>query len=472
MTDATLTADYVIAGAGAEGLAFADTMLASHPTATMIVVDRRARPGGHWNDAYPFVRLHGPSVTYGVESMPLGSERIDAVGLNQGLHELASGPEICAYFDRVMRERLLPSGRVRWLPLHELGRDGVARSRLTGRALRLQPLRRWVDATIADTQVPATHAPPFDVQPGVRLATPTTLSAAVASANAYVVVGAGKTAMDTVLWLLEHGTDPDAITWVRPRDAWLLPRERMQPTMRFIEPLLAGLVAEFEAAGAAHTPRELFHRLERAGQLLRIDPAVEPTIYRCAIVSQAELDQLRRVRRVVRAGHVRAIEAQRVLLDRGSFTSSLGHLHVHCASGGLPRGAAQAVFQDGRIVPQYVRRCAPTFSAAFVAHVEATVADSDVVKNALCTPVPVPHEPLDWIRMQLATAQNQRAWARDAPLQRWLRQSRLEAYAGLLERAACDAQPLWQAAQLRLQMARPEALRNLQRMLQPVAELV
>ena len=36
------------------------------PRSEILVVDRRAKPGGHWNDAYDFVRLHQPSLYYGV----------------------------------------------------------------------------------------------------------------------------------------------------------------------------------------------------------------------------------------------------------------------------------------------------------------------------------------------------------------------------------------------------------------------
>jgi cation diffusion facilitator CzcD-associated flavoprotein CzcO len=52
-----LETDYLVVGAGAAGMAFSDTLLA-HSTATVTVVDRRHAPGGHWLDAYPFVRLH------------------------------------------------------------------------------------------------------------------------------------------------------------------------------------------------------------------------------------------------------------------------------------------------------------------------------------------------------------------------------------------------------------------------------
>ena len=47
--------EYLIIGSGAVGMAFADVLF--HETQDRIVlVDRHAAPGGHWNDAYPFVR--------------------------------------------------------------------------------------------------------------------------------------------------------------------------------------------------------------------------------------------------------------------------------------------------------------------------------------------------------------------------------------------------------------------------------
>ena len=49
--------DYLVVGAGATGMIFVDEML-THSDARFVIVDRRFRPGGHWNDAYPFVRLH------------------------------------------------------------------------------------------------------------------------------------------------------------------------------------------------------------------------------------------------------------------------------------------------------------------------------------------------------------------------------------------------------------------------------
>src|SRR6201997_3360333 len=95
-------------------MAFADTLVA-HSDAEVVLVDRRHRPGGHWLDAYPFVRLHQPSAYYGVSSRVLANDRIDEHGPNAGFYERSSAAEICEYFHQVLEQTFLPSGRVRFL---------------------------------------------------------------------------------------------------------------------------------------------------------------------------------------------------------------------------------------------------------------------------------------------------------------------------------------------------------------------
>src|SRR5262245_46414879 len=64
--------DYLVVGAGASGMAFVDSLLSHNDNIDVTIVDRRHRPGGHWLDSYPFVRLHQPSANYGVTSRTLG----------------------------------------------------------------------------------------------------------------------------------------------------------------------------------------------------------------------------------------------------------------------------------------------------------------------------------------------------------------------------------------------------------------
>ena len=130
--------DYLVVGAGAAGMAFADALIADSD-ADVVMVDRRHRPGGHWNDAYPFVRLHQPSAFYGVNSRVLGTESIDETGPNAGFYDRATAAEICDYFERVLDEHLLPSGRVRFFGMCDYVGDGERAP------VRLPPDRRRDD---------------------------------------------------------------------------------------------------------------------------------------------------------------------------------------------------------------------------------------------------------------------------------------------------------------------------------------
>ena len=104
-------ADYLVVGAGATGMAFTDALI-DHADVRVALVDRRQGVGGHWLGAYPFVRLHQSSTFYGAASTLLGGGRNQEHGPEAGLHERADQPTICAYYDDLLADRMLGSGRV------------------------------------------------------------------------------------------------------------------------------------------------------------------------------------------------------------------------------------------------------------------------------------------------------------------------------------------------------------------------
>lgn len=415
-----MQADYLVIGAGATAMAFVDTLV-SETTATVVMVDRNPSPGGHWISAYPYVRLHQPSAYYGVNSRPLGSDTIDSTGLNKGFYELAGGAEVCAYFDAVMRQQLLPTGRVSYFPMSEYLGDGRIRTP-GGEEIEIAA-RRVVDSTFVGITVPSMRPPPYDVAPGVDCVPPNELPQR-AGYDEYVIVGAGKTAMDACLWLLGHGVAPSRLTWIKPRDSWLLNRANIQPGPQFTKAVLADVTAALKSVQSADSVDDLFARLAQAGSLLRIDESVQPRMYRCAIASLAELEQLRRIDQVVRLGHVRAVEPGRVVLDGGSVPVARSGLVIDCTAVGLGRGDVRAVFDGGHITLQTVRTCQPVFSAALIAHVEAAYADDDT-RNALCAPIPNPEVPLDWLRMMHTYNENQIRWFDEPAIMAWLDSARL-----------------------------------------------
>jgi NAD(P)-binding Rossmann-like domain len=456
---ARIDTDYLIVGAGATGLAFADALIAASD-ADVVLVDRRHGPGGHWNDAYPFVRLHQPSAFYGVNSRVLGSDSIDSAGPNAGFYQQATAAEICDYYQRVL-EDLLASGRVRFLGMSDYlngDSDGCrVVSRLTGEAATVRVRRRVVDARYLETSIPATHTPSFDAGPGVRLIPVNDLVRLTGPASGYTVIGAGKTAMDACTWLLDSGVPPEAIRWIRPRDAWLLDRAFQQP-LELVTWLIEGVSLYLEAAAEAEDVNDLFGRLEACGQLVRLDPAVEPEMYRCATVSQAELGSLRRIENVVRLGRVVHIAADQIVLEEGSIPTDGGQVHVDCSAAGLRLSPGRPVFADGRITLQQIRACQPAFNAALAGYVEAS-RDDDTEKNLLCPPNPYPDAATDWIAAICIAHRALATWLADPDLSAWLEGARLNAARGIGEHLT---DPRMQSALARMFANAEPAVQNLQ----------
>lgn len=420
-----IEADYLVAGAGAMGMAFTDVLL-NETGASVAIVDPYGSPGGHWTRAYPHVRLHQPSAFYGVNSRPLGSDTKDATGWNAGLFELASGAEVVAYFDQLMNQQFLPSGRVQYFPMCEYGEGGAIVSLVSGEIHDVKA-ETTVDATYSHVTVPSMRPPEYEVADGVRCVPPNALTAINGSPSGFVVVGAGKTGMDACLWLLAAGVSAGDITWIMPRDSWLLDRASIQPGPDFFDSTVGGFAKQLEASALAATIDDLFGRLEASGQLLRLDTNVRPTMYRCATVSLAELEQLRRIEHIVRLGHVQSIGTDEIVLDNGTIPTSPDTLHIDCTADGLGQRPAVPVFNGGRITLQPVRTCQPTFSAAFIGHVEAGY-QNEAEKNELCQAIPHPNSDIDWLRTTLDNALNTARWNSDPALGAWLRGSRLDAY--------------------------------------------
>jgi hypothetical protein len=457
--------DYLIIGAGAVGLAFADTIVVETDT-HVTIVDRHGKPGGHWNDAYSFVSLHQPSAFYGVNSIPLGTNRKDEHGVNAGLYELASGPEVSGYFERVMRQQLLPTGRVSYFPMSDYVGDGRFVSLLSGAETQVNVRRKVVDATYFGTSVPATHPPRYAIAEGVRVVPPNALPQLWmergARPPAYVIVGAGKTAMDVGVWLLGSGADPADIHWVMPRDSWLLSRLKTQPGIEFFDAVFGGQAAQMEAFAAGASVDDIFDRLEAAEVVLRIDPNVRPSMFHYATISDGEVAELRRITQVIRMGRVQRIDAGGMTLDGGQVQMPAGTLYIDCTASAVDPRPTVPMFQDGLITPQLVRVPQPAFSAALVAFVEAHYED-DEAKNRLCAPVPFPHNLSDYPRTNVVNMMNQVAWMQDKALSRWIRDSRLDGFGKVI--AAVDPTDADKMALLgRLRGNAMAAVANLQRL--------
>jgi len=95
------------------------------------------------------------------------------------------------------------------------------------------------------------------------------------------------------------------------------------------------------------------------------------------------------------------------------------------------------VFDGPRINLFMVRFCQPLFSAALIAFVESHITD-DSQRNALCTVVPGPEVPRDWMRMWAVTLANTARWREHPGLTAWLKGCRLNAQAVIARGVAPD----------------------------------
>jgi len=428
MAHQALATDYLVVGAGAAAMAFTDALL-SHSEATVTIVDRRHAPGGHWIDAYPYVRLHQPSAFYGVSSVPLGQDALDTAGTNAGYYELAGADDIRAYFAHVMHRRFLPSGRVRYFPGCEYLGDHRFASRLADESWQVQVRRKVVDTTYLEGAIPATSAPPFEVADGVRCIPAGEIARIGKRPGRYVIIGAGKTALDACVWLLEQGVPASAIRWIKPREAWWLNRGFHQPHALLPE-FVRGVAIQLEAMAQAGSVEDLCARLESAAFLLRVDPRVTPTMFRGAVISESELALLRRIEDVVRKGHVRRIERDEIVLDEGRVPTSGDTVHVHCAARGLARPALRPIFEPGRVTVQPFLWSFACFQFAMLGVAEATI-ESDEEKNRLFPPIHYWETIADYPAAFLAGLANERARAAYPALAGWAKDTRLNPLGGI-----------------------------------------
>jgi hypothetical protein len=413
----SLECDYLVVGAGAAGMVFVDTILTENPAVNVVLVDRYSKPGGHWTIAYDFVKLHQPAAYYGVNSTVLCGDKPSS--------HLATKSEILEHFETVL-QRWLSTGRLRYLPSsdHKGGGRVVPMASASGPSYVVHARMKTVDTTYSAIEVPAMRPPPFHVGDGARALGPGDLPRMHEQAPhdaSYVIVGGGKTGIDTVLWLLEQGVPVNNMWWIIPCDTWLYNRAIFQPGR------CHKMITTFAKETASATSvGDLYSRLERVGFFLRLDETKQPGRNRCASVSRDELVQLRKLLpRVVRNGYVSAVGDGEVTFGNGEkLQVPSGTLLVDCTANGHPPRPEVPVFQGDTITMQIVSFCQTTLSATLIAHLEAKYPHHEDWKNSLCAPITMPQRPEDIVVGMYKSMKNHQAWQSSPALLIWLFKTR------------------------------------------------
>jgi hypothetical protein len=237
-------------------------------------------------------------------------------------------------------------------------------------------------------------------------------------AGRYVVIGAGKTGMDAITYLLNNrGVDPtNDVMWIVPNEAWITARENIGSCLEFLHDCTT-LLARRERGGQRHSsndgvddvttksvPNDFFHNgyleWERRGRVYRFDEGILPTKFKDATLCREEMDLLKKVSRVVRRGRVASIDDDGTMhFDDGTSMgipwSITDTTFVHCSAGAFNYSkridTPPPIFSRARIVIQDVYGTPGfCFVGSIIGKIEGLGGMlSDDEKNSMCS-VPCP----------------------------------------------------------------------------------
>ena len=400
--------DYLVVGGGATGMAFVDTLLkhsSSEQKPSIVMVDQHALPGGHWNDSYGYVRLHQPSSMYGVESTPLEPHPKDD-------EHRATRLEIVQYYEGLLAkwQEAFPfvfvgNARVDLAHCHQQppNEQQVANLQSVADASVTQSIRirqRLVDARYLEPDIPKFVPPQFTFDSSVvNVLTPNELmerEESPSSPHHYCVIGAGKTGMDTVVYLLTVlKADPSQITWIIPNEAWITARENMKSCMEFLH-----TCCQLYQQGTSTDPRTTdflqagFREWEKQGHIYRLAKDIEPTKFKDATLSKEEMATLQRVTNILRNGRVAEITKEGAIIfadgTKHTVSSSAQDVtFVHCSAGAFQytkqTQAPPPMFQKSVITIQDVYGTPGfCFVGSMIGFLESLARLSDEERNQLC----------------------------------------------------------------------------------------
>jgi hypothetical protein len=350
MSVTQLLCDYLVIGAGAAAIAFIDTVLTEQPTTKIVLVDKNPIPGGHWVNAYGHVRLHQPSLVYGVASRQLEGNWMKLLlgKLTLPWNHRASKDEILEYYATYIQDKVA-AGQIQYFPnsqyqFPQKSEDTHTHcfSSLDGSRYSVQVRIKLVNGVLGECIIPSLSPVDFHVDDGVQVVTPNQIFDVHHHMDGkktkhFVVLGCGKTAMDSVVFLQrEMKVRPDHISWIIPNDVWMIQRGFGTP-WSWHEALLEH----------SNDERKASLSLERQGALVRLDPDIDPTKFRFPVVGKDELMLMRLVTDCIRRGRVTRITRQpetgRIVVAFGSnqdtwspdsTIDSTDLIFVHCTSPG------------------------------------------------------------------------------------------------------------------------------------------
>ena len=235
---------------------------------------------------------------------------------------------------------------------------------------QVKVLKKTVDATLMLTNVPATKPPQYVVAEGVNLVPINKLAEIKSPWKRYVVIGAGKTGLDALSYLLDNGVDQDRIVWIVSNDCWYFSRDPFEGDK--IKEFHKSFPKFFQAFIEAENVDDCYKKCEEVGQFMRLDKNIWPTKMRAATVSSKEMAKYRSIKNIVRHGRIERIEKDKIVFVQGdTISTDADTLHIDCSAAGTNfPPVKEKIFDGNRINLMMVQMPQPCTSGAMIAALE------------------------------------------------------------------------------------------------------
>ena len=218
------------------------------------------------------------------------------------------------------------------------------------------------------TNVPSTKSPEYSVSDGVNLVPVNNIADIKTHWRRYVVIGAGKTGLDALLYLIENNVDLKNIVWIVPNDCWYVDREgffdmeNLWPPTRLI----------FDNIIESKDINDVYRRGEALGQYMRLDKNIWPTKMRGGSMTKKEMEKIRQIRNIIREGRIDRIDSDAIIFKNGNkIPTDSSTLHIDCSIGGSTfPPVKEKVFTENQINLQMIQFPPSATSAAMIASIE------------------------------------------------------------------------------------------------------
>ena len=238
---------------------------------------------------------------------------------------------------------------------------------------KVNVLKKTVDATLMLTDVPSTKTPEYGISEEVNLIPLNKLADIKTPYKRYVVIGAGKTGLDALMFLLDNNVNPEKIVWVVSNDCWYFSRDLFglngkEDLKHFPKkfPMVFGALLDSEDLNDA------YKKGEEIGMYMRLDKNIWPTKMRAATVSKNEMEKIRTVENIIRHGRIDRIESDKIIFQQGeTIPTDNETLHIDCSASGTKFAPVkEKIFDGNHIHLQMIQIPQPCTSAAMIGALE------------------------------------------------------------------------------------------------------